>query len=145
MHSSARCTNIHEAAELRTPSNELSDIMRREELLLDMPWKQGLLSIIELCFDARAPARVGLQGASDAFKHAGALVRNHLMPLLEVAGAPRRDALTAFAVLSFEPQTVQLLSEAGPTCACCLASLEHLLSRTFKKQKKYIMMRQTHK
>ena len=47
----ARTTNLHEAAELLTPSNELSNIMRREQLLIDMPWKQGLLSITELCFD----------------------------------------------------------------------------------------------
>ena len=49
-------TNLHEAAELLTPSNELSNIMRRDQLLIDMPWKQGLLSIMELCFDPRARA-----------------------------------------------------------------------------------------
>ena len=53
-----------EAADLLTPSNELSNIMRREELLIDMPWKQGLLSIMELCFDLRA--RAGLQSAAAA-------------------------------------------------------------------------------
>ena len=60
----ARTTNLHEAAELLTPSNELSNIMRREQLLIDMPWKQGLLSITELCFDPRARAGLGLQDAS---------------------------------------------------------------------------------
>ena len=109
----ARTTNLHEAAELLTPSNELSNIMRREELPIDMPWKQGLLSIMELCFDPRARAGLGLQNDSAASEHAGAILRNHLMPLLEVAGPPRLDALTALAVLAFEPQTVKLLSEAG--------------------------------
>ena len=47
-HRMAR-TNLHEAAGLLTPSNELSNIMRRGQLLIDMPWKQGLLSIMELC------------------------------------------------------------------------------------------------
>ena len=109
----ARTTNLHEAAELLTPSNELSNIMRREQLLIDMPWKQGLLSITELCFDPRARAGLGLQDATAASEHAGAIVRNHLMPLLEVTSPPRHDALTALAVLAFEPQTVKLLSEAG--------------------------------
>ena len=106
-------TNLHEAAELLTPSNELSNIMRRDQLLIDMPWKQGLLSIMELCFDPRARAGLGLQNDSAASEHAGAIVRNQLMPLLEFAGPPRHDALTALAVLTFEPQTVKLLSEVG--------------------------------
>jgi len=117
----ARTTNLHEAAELLTPSNELSNIMRREELLIDMPWKQALLSVMELSFDPRAQMAAttddqrarGLQHAFAASEHAGAIVRNHLMPLLEHAGPPRYDALTALAVLAFEPQTVKLLSEAG--------------------------------
>ena len=61
----------------------------------------------------RARAGLGLQDATAASEHAGAIVRNHLMPLLEVTGPPRHDALTALAVLAFEPQTVKLLSEAG--------------------------------
>ena len=106
-------TNLHEAAELLTPSNELSNIMRRDQLLIDMPWKQGLLSVMELCFDPRARAGLGLQNDSAASEHAGAVVRNQLMPLLEFAGPPRLDALTALTVLTFEPQTVKLLAEVG--------------------------------
>ena len=109
-----RTTNLHEAAELITPAHELFNILRREELPIDTPWKQGLIAVLDLVFDKRMPAALGLSGPDEAFQRAGAIVRNQLLPLLDQAGASRRNALTMLAVLSFEPQTVQLLStDAG--------------------------------
>lgn len=107
-----RTTHLHDAAELVLPSEELRNIMRRHELQLDMPWKRVLLVILDLCFDARVPVALGLK-SQEAFQQAGMLLRTQLLPLPDFDGMPRRDGLTALAVLAFEPSTVQLLAECG--------------------------------
>ena len=116
-----RTTHLHDAAELVLPSEELHNIMRRDELQLDMPWKRVLLVVLDLCFDARVPAALGLK-SQEAFQQAGTLLRTQLLPLPDFEGMPRRDGLTALAVLAFEPSTVQLLAECG-TAAVLLREL----------------------
>ena len=65
-----RTTNLHEAAELITPAHELFNILRREELPIDTPWKQGLIAVLDLVFDKRMPAALGLSGPDEAFQRA---------------------------------------------------------------------------
>ena len=72
-----KTTNLHEAAGLATPDQERCNLITRNSLVLDLPWKQVLLTMLDLCFDPRIPKALGLNGGhAEAVQHAGREIAN---------------------------------------------------------------------